>query len=138
MRQGGEGFGVEQLLEEARRDLRRLSPRQAAEKARKGTVLVDIRSEVQRSRDGVIPGSSFVPRNALEWRLDPSSPDRDPNLAQRGASIALICHEGYQSTLATVPLRRFGLDATDVEGGFEAWRAAGLPVEPLAGRQETL
>jgi rhodanese-related sulfurtransferase len=130
MRQSGEGFGVEQLLDEARRELRRLSPEQAAERARNGSALVDIRSESQRGRDGLIPGARFVARNALEWRLDPSSPDHEPSLARPGASIVLICDEGYQSSLAAATLRRFGLDATDVEGGFQAWRAAGLPVEP--------
>ena len=42
---------------------------------------------------------------------------------------ARSCDEGYQSSLAAATLRRFGLDAADVVGGFQAWRAAGLPVE---------
>jgi rhodanese-related sulfurtransferase len=92
---------------------------------------VDIRSDRQRAADGVIPGARFVPRNVLEWRLDPESADRDPELARPDARVMLICDEGYQSSLAAATLRRFGLaDATDVVGGFQAWRAAGLPVEP--------
>ena len=70
----------------------------------------------------------MVARNVLEWRFDPSSPNRDPALACREVPIVLICDEGYQSSLAAAALRRFGLDATDVEGGFRAWCAAGLPV----------
>jgi rhodanese-related sulfurtransferase len=90
---------------------------------------VDIRSDSQRARDGEVPGAAFVPRNVLEWRCDPASPHRDPDLARRDRTVIVICDEGYQSSLAAANLRRFGLDATDVVGGFQAWRAAGLPVE---------
>jgi rhodanese-related sulfurtransferase len=65
----------------------------------------------------------------LEWRLDPLSPDRDPSLARPEAHLVLLCHEGYQSSLAAAMLQRLGLPrATDLIGGFQAWRAAGLPV----------
>jgi 3-mercaptopyruvate sulfurtransferase SseA len=40
-----------------------------------------------------------------------------------------MCDEGYQSSLAAATLRDLGVDATDLEGGFQAWQAAGLPVE---------
>jgi rhodanese-related sulfurtransferase len=93
-------------------------------------VLVDIRSELQRARDGDLPGARRYPRNVLEWRLDPSSPDRDPEVARTGAQVIVICDEGYQSSLAAATARRFGVDATDVIGGFQAWRGDGLPVEP--------
>jgi rhodanese-related sulfurtransferase len=43
--------------------------------------------------------------------------------------VIVLCDEGFQSSLAAATLRRFGLDAADVIGGFRAWRAAGLPVE---------
>jgi rhodanese-related sulfurtransferase len=119
---------VEQLLTEARAGLQRLTPEQASEAAVRGAVLIDIRADSQRARDGTVPGAHFVSRNVLEWRLDPACPDRDPTLARRDALLVLICNEGYQSSLAAATLRRFGLDATDVEGGFQAWQAAGLPV----------
>jgi rhodanese-related sulfurtransferase len=96
-----------------------------------GALLLDIRSDSQRAGDGVIPGARFVPRNVLEWRLDPACPHRDTAVARTDRRIVLLCDEGYQSSLAAATLRRFGLDATDVDGGFRAWRAAGLPVEPL-------
>jgi len=88
-----------------------------------------IRSEQQRNRDGVIPDAVVIQRNVLEWRLDPACPDRNPELAQRGRRLILICNEGYQSSLAAATLKRFGLDATDVIGGAQAWRGAGLPLE---------
>ena len=121
---------VEALLTRARDQLDRLSPASALSAARGGDVLIDIRSEAQLHRDGLIPGATVIPRNVLEWRLDPECPDRDPELAQRGRRVILICNEGYQSTLAAATLQRFGLNATDVIGGAQAWRAAGLPLEP--------
>jgi rhodanese-related sulfurtransferase len=122
---------VDQLLDEARRKLRRLTPAEALQASRGGALLVDIRSESQRGRDGVIPGSRFVPRNVLEWRLDPASPSREEALARPEAQVVVICDEGYQSSLAAALLHDLGLSrATDMEGGFQAWRSAGLPVEP--------
>jgi rhodanese-related sulfurtransferase len=122
---------VDQLLDEARGKLRRLTPAEALQASRGGALLVDIRSESQRARDGVIPGSRFVPRNVLEWRLDPASSSREEALARPEAQVVVICDEGYQSSLAAALLHDLGLSrATDMEGGFQAWRSAGLPVEP--------
>ena len=122
---------VDDLLADARRGLRRVDPHGANEATAAGGVLVDIRSEAQRARDGVVPGSVFIARNVLEWRADPASPWRDSRIADRGREIVVMCDEGYQSSLAAATLQELGLErATDVIGGFQAWRAAGLPVEP--------
>lgn len=126
-----DSMGIEELLGEARRRLDRLTPEEVDRALRDGAVLVDIRSETQRARDGTVPGAKFVPRNVLEWRLDPSSRSRDPELARADALIVVMCDEGYQSSLAAATLQDLGLGrATDLAGGFQAWRAAGLPVEP--------
>jgi rhodanese-related sulfurtransferase len=119
---------VEDLLLEARRELARLTPDEALGATHHGAFLIDIRSESQRAQDGIIPEAAFVPRNVLEWRLDPASQHRDRALAHREHLIILICNEGYQSSLAAANLRRLGLDATDMIGGYQAWRDAGLPV----------
>ena len=122
---------VDGLLASARDQLDRLSPESALREAQGGAVLVDIRSEAQLHRGGLILGATVIPRNVLEWRLDPACADRDPKLAQRGRRVILICDEGYQSSLAAATLKRFGLDATDVIGRTpRGWRAAGLPLEP--------
>jgi rhodanese-related sulfurtransferase len=120
---------VDELLVEARAELRRLSPAEAQAAVREGAHLVDIRPEEQRAAEGVVPGAAPIPRNVLEWRLDPACPDRDPALARPDARIVLICHEGFQSSLAAATLNQLGIaEATDVIGGFRAWRDAGLPV----------
>ncbi len=102
----------------------------------RGAVLVDIRADSQRARDGVVPGAAFIPRNVLEWRCDPTSTWRDPDLARPEREVIVMCDEGYQSSLAAATLKELGLEhATDLIGGFQAWREAGLPVEldPGAG-----
>jgi rhodanese-related sulfurtransferase len=122
-------LSADQLLGQARCRLKRLSPERAHAAVLVGALLIDIRSEVQRERDGEIPGSRFISRNVLEWRCDPASPWRDEGVTGAGARIILICNEGYQSSLAAATLQQLGLiDATDVIGGFQAWKAAGLPV----------
>jgi len=122
---------VNELLAESRERLARLEPLQARAAMLSGSLLVDIRSEVQRHTDGVVPGALFFPRNVLEWRLDPASGHADPRIPGRDAEVILMCNEGYQSSLAAATLQDLGFArATDLVGGFQAWRAAGLPVEP--------
>jgi rhodanese-related sulfurtransferase len=121
---------VDDLLAEARSRLTRLAPSEAQSALRDGALLIDIRSESQRADDGVVPGAIFVARNALEWRCDPSSEHRDPRIDGRNRQLILMCNEGYQSSLAAATLHELGLTrTTDLAGGFQAWRAAGLPVE---------
>jgi rhodanese-related sulfurtransferase len=124
---------VAELLEDARRNLPRFVPEDAYEAVLGGAALVDIRSESQRRDDGEIACTLRVARNVLEWRLDPACPQRDRALARRDRVVILLCDEGYQSSLAAATLRRFGVDAGDVIGGFQAWRAAGLPIEHSGG-----
>lgn len=127
-------MSVEDLLAAARARLERVEPAGALAAVRdERALLVDIRSESQRAADGVIPGAAFVARNVLEWRLDPQSPWRDPELARTDRRVIVMCDQGYQSSLAAATLQELGHgDATDLAGGFQAWREAGLPVEPEA------
>jgi rhodanese-related sulfurtransferase len=121
-----ERLTVEELLREARSGLERLSAGEAEAAISAGALLIDIRSESQRARDGHVPGSRHIPRNVLEWRLDPASDHRDPGAARRDLPLIVMCDEGYQSSLAAATLKRLGLQATDMIGGFQAWRAAGF------------
>lgn len=121
--------GVDELLARARERLRRVTPREALETAGAGGLIVDIRSERQREAQGVVPGAYFVERNVLEWRADPSCLHHDPVLTGVHGPLILMCAQGYQSSLAAANLQELGLArATDMEGGFERWKAEGLPV----------
>jgi rhodanese-related sulfurtransferase len=92
--------------------------------------------------DGLIPGAIVLPRNSLEWRCDPACEWRHPAITGRDLRIILVCDQGYQSSLAAANLQMLGLScATDLDGGFAAWAAAGLPVitpghsQPQPGRR---
>jgi rhodanese-related sulfurtransferase/quercetin dioxygenase-like cupin family protein len=123
--------GIDELLAEARSGLRRLRPEAALAAVTDGAALVDIRPLEQRIVEGEVPGAIIIGRNVLEWRLDPRSEARIPALARADARIIVMCSEGYASTLAAASLRRIGLrEVTDLEGGFRAWQAAGLPTRP--------
>jgi rhodanese-related sulfurtransferase len=123
---------VHDLLADARARLHRLEPEQAAHAMRAGAVLVDIRSQDVRDANGVVPGAVHAPRTVLEWRADPESDHCNPRIADPGAHLILMCSEGYSSSLAAATLQDLGFSrATDLTGGFEAWKAAGLPVRQL-------
>jgi rhodanese-related sulfurtransferase len=121
---------VDELLAEARALLPyRPSPAEALAAQANGALLVDIRGDDQRRADGLIPGAVLLARNVLEWRCDPASPWRDAAIRTWDQVIIVVCQEGFQSSLAAAALQRLGLrNATDLDGGFAAWREAGLPV----------
>lgn len=121
--------GVDALLEQARAGVRRLTPHQAVEAIRAGALLIDTRTERQRVEQGELPGAIVVERAVLEWRLDPASTWRIPEATRYDRDIVVMCRQGYSSSLAVAGLRALGLHrATDVIGGVDAWRDAGLPV----------
>jgi rhodanese-related sulfurtransferase len=123
---------IDDLLAGARARLERLTPEETVTAVREGAVLVDIRSQDQRREQGAVPGALWFPRNVLEWRVDPASGVGHPATEDPGTRIVVLCASGYQSSLAATSLHRIGFArATDVIGGFEAWREAGLPVEPF-------
>lgn len=120
-----DGSAVARLLQESRRGLARVDPRDLDAVVAAGALVVDIRPVEQRSRDGALPGAVVVDRNVLEWRLDPTSPHRLPFADDPDRTIVVVCNEGYSSSLAAHTLQRLGLrNATDLRGGFQAWAAA--------------
>jgi rhodanese-related sulfurtransferase/predicted metal-dependent enzyme (double-stranded beta helix superfamily) len=126
-----EASGIDMLLAEARSGLERLRPEAAMAALTDGAVLVDIRPLEQRIVEGEVPGAIIIGRNVLEWRLDPRSDARIPTLARSDARVIVMCSQGYASTLAATSLRRIGLSrTTDLDGGYQAWKAAGLPTRP--------
>jgi rhodanese-related sulfurtransferase len=126
------GFsGIDEMLRTARDRLIRLSPAEAARAMRRGAVLVDIRPAAQRAQHGEIVGAIVIERNVLEWRLDPRSDARLGFADSYDLEVIITCQEGYTSSLAAASLQDLGLHlATDLEGGFAAWRSAGLLLRP--------
>ena len=122
---------ISQVLEQARSRLDRLGPAQAWAAMQAGALLVDIRPQAQRATEGQVPGALVIERNVLEWRLDPASDARLPVAGSYDLQVIVMCSAGYTSSLAAASLQDLGLSAaTDLDGGFQAWARAGLPVEP--------
>ena len=121
---------IDELLAAARARLARLAPEDALAAQRDGALVVDTRSGDERRAGGVIPGSLHIPLSVLEWRLDPDADPafHNPHIAGLEQHIVLVCAHGCSSSLAAARLQELGFArATDLDGGFEAWRAAGLP-----------
>ena len=122
---------IAELLAAARTRLTRLGPAAVHAAMERGAVLVDIRPAAQRAEHGEIPGAIVIERNVLEWRLDPRSDARLSFADSYDLEVIVTCQEGYTSSLAAAALQDLGLHrATDLDGGFAAWRAAGLPTLP--------
>lgn len=122
---------IERHLASARAGLDRVTAEEAHREWRAGAVLVDTRIHEQRAKDGTVPGALVIERNHLEWRCDPASGASVPEAVDTEVRWIVLCDEGYASSLAAASLRALGLGrATDVIGGFQSWRAAGLPVTP--------
>ncbi|HVF77542.1 MAG TPA: rhodanese-like domain-containing protein [Solirubrobacteraceae bacterium] len=120
---------IDELLAQARAGLVRVGPHEARDAVQSGAVLIDIRTESQRAADGVVPGAIWFARNVLEWRCDPNCEAHDERVGDLGRRVIVMCDEGYQSSLAAATLQQLGFArATDLVGGFHAWRDAGLPV----------
>ena len=105
----------------------RWPPRRPSRAARRWSTSVPRRSGAPRAR---FRGRRSSTANVLEWRLDPASAYRIPELAKRDRLIVLLCSEGFASSLAAATLCELGLQAVDVIDGFGGWAAAELPTLP--------
>jgi rhodanese-related sulfurtransferase len=123
--------GYRELLDEANAEIEAVSPDEAAALLDDDeTVFVDLRDPREIERDGNIPGARHCTRGMLEFWIDPESPYHKPWFAS-GKSFVFFCAGGWRSALATKTAQDMGLTPVKhILGGFTAWKAAGLPVEP--------
>ena len=114
---------IDVVLEEVRSGLDRVEPADLASEVAAGALVIDTRPIEQRHRDGELPGALIIDRNVLEWRLDPTCPHHIAEADSATRRMIIVCHEGYSSSLAAASLRQLGIErATDLVGGFQAWR----------------
>jgi rhodanese-related sulfurtransferase len=119
---------IDALLQEARQGIERVLPADLASEMAAGALVVDTRPVDQRQRDGELSGALIIDRNVLEWRLDPTCPHHIPEADSANVRVVIVCNEGYSSSLAAATLRRLGLErATDLVGGYQAWRQLCAP-----------
>jgi rhodanese-related sulfurtransferase len=118
---------IDKLLDDARAKLTRLPADEVPAALRRGALLVDIRPQAQRAREGEVPAALVIERNVLEWRCDPTSDAKLPQASGDDVEWLVLCSEGYTSSLAAAALQDLGLHrATDVIGGYHALVAAGV------------
>jgi MFS family permease len=128
---------AELLADAQRRIAPRLEPKAAYEAMATGSIAVDLRSNDERRRDGIVPGSIHIPRSVLEWRVDPDSGYANPHLGRLDRQLIVFCADGFSSSFAAANARELGWPkATDIVGGFVAWKAAGLPVRAVEDELE--
>ena len=124
--------GHKQLLAEAKRKIRSIPAAEAlARLGDPGAVFVDLRDPREQEREGVIPGAVHAPRGMMEFWVDPESPYFRPVFGDDSKTYVLFCALGWRSTLTAATLTEMGMtNVCDIEGGLEAWKAAGGPVAP--------
>ena len=105
--------------EDGRATVPQLNARTAAERAREGALVIDVREEYEWS-EGHPPGAVNVPYARLEERASD---------LPRARSMVLYCESGVRSSLGTSILARRGFDVANLRGGLAAWRHAELPIE---------
>lgn len=124
-------YDVNRLLADSRRRISRYSPSQLQQALAEGVLVIDTRAETDRRREGTIPGSIPVPLSVLLWRLDPVAESTNPILNDLNEAKVIVCSDGYSSSWAAATLADLGFTAvSDLDGGFHAWAAQGLPVVP--------
>lgn len=122
-------LSAQDLLGAARGQIQRFAPAAARQAQAAGATIIDLRCATDRETEGSIPGAIPIALSVLPWRVDPTSDYRDERVTDRGATLILVCNDGYSSSLAAAQLVSMGFTrAADLEGGFRAWVAADLPL----------
>lgn len=112
---------IDRILDDARARLHRLPAADVPAALDRGAILVDIRPQAQRAREGEVAEALVIERNVLEWRCDPTSEARLSQAVDDDVEWVVLCSEGYTSSLAAASLLDLGLHrATDVIGGYHA------------------
>lgn len=121
--------GCKQLVAEANQQIRTVTHDEAKKKLEDpNVVFVDIRDVRELERDGMIPGAFHAPRGMLEFWVDPDSP-YFKDVFGSNKEFVFYCASAWRSALATKAVQDMGLGpVAHLEGGFSAWRKAGLPV----------
>ncbi|MGZ6780062.1 MAG: rhodanese-like domain-containing protein [Mycobacterium sp.] len=118
---------IDRVLDAARARLQRMPADAVPEALERGAVLVDIRPQAQRDREGHVAAALVIERNVLEWRCDPTSDAKLPQAVDDDVEWVVLCSEGYTSSLAAASLIDLGLHkSTDVVGGYHALKAEGV------------
>ncbi|MEQ1666858.1 MAG: rhodanese-like domain-containing protein [Sulfuriferula sp.] len=113
----------QQLVAEAKAQIKEVDVATAAAQIAAGTVVIDVR-EPAEFEAGCLPNSVNVPRGVLEFKIN-----EHPALANKDANLLITCKTGGRAALATLSLQCLGYtQLMSIAGGFEAWSTSGQPV----------
>ena len=90
---------------------------------RGGAAILDVR-EYPEYAEAHLVGSRLVPLAELRQK---------PGLAGQEGEVLLVCRTGRRAQAAALLLQRGGVEPVVVEGGIEAWKQAGYPVQRAKG-----
>ena len=111
----------ESWLAELRQRVPEISPVDALGRQSQGALLIDVREDAERA-DGTPTGALGLSRGFLELRIEQVEADR-------ARPIVALCGSGQRSLLAAEALQRMGYrQVYSVAGGFNRWKAEGLPI----------
>ena len=122
--------GYKQLIDEAAAEVTTYSIADAVERfGVDGVTFVDVRDTSEIVEYGEIPGAVHAPRGMLEFHIDPESPFFIDSFGV-DSEFVFVCAVGSRSILAAQRAKEMGLDqVANVEGGFNAWKEVGGPVD---------
>ena len=122
--------GYKALVKAAEERIRIISATESIDKLGKDDVVfVDLRDVRELKREGGIPGAFHCPRGLLEFWIDPESPYHNAVFA-KPKEFVFFCNLGWRSALAADIAQQMGLNTCHIDGGIEAWKAAGGEVRP--------
>ena len=129
------GVGYQTLLDEANAEIESISAVDLSRQLESDDlVLVDLRDIRELQREGHLKDALHAPRGMLEFWIDPASPYHKPVFAE-DKRFVLYCGSGWRSALATKVAQDMGLaPVCHIDGGYTAWKKAGLPVEDVTQR----
>ncbi|HWH25442.1 MAG TPA: rhodanese-like domain-containing protein [Pseudolysinimonas sp.] len=108
-----------------------VSPAFAAAAVAGGALLVDVRSDGYRERTGGLPQAVVADRDKLAEQFGSDSAGLLPGVSGLDQPIVVICGSVNGSTPVTEGLLDLGFrHVIHVEGGYPAWKDAGLPTTP--------
>lgn len=101
---------------------------EASARAASGALVIDVRSDAGRERDGVIPGSIRGDRDNLDAQFLIDSPEKFAEITDWDQDIVIVCGSIRGSGPVAEQLREKGFtNVAHVDGGFGAWKESGAP-----------
>jgi rhodanese-related sulfurtransferase len=126
-----------QMVDEAKAEVSSVSAQEAQRQMQQDakTVLVDVRDADEIRQTGALPGAVNISLGMLPVRADQQLPEqfRNPKLQDRSRPVITTCALGLNAARGAKVLKDMGFsNVRYIEGGFKAWKEAGLPTDRLA------